>query len=86
MEAELHHSVSHGVPFATQLYLQTCIAVRRWSGSRSQVFATLSGLDSHWDSSQISCHGYLSHGDPAALVLQNWHLCAFQQFIDGIDV
>lgn len=48
--------------------------------------ATLSILDSHWDTSQISFYFAPCHGDPAALDLQDWPLHVLQQFIDGLDV
>ena len=61
------------------------IAVSHWSGLRPLASATLSILDPHWDSSQISCCCQC-HGDPVVLDLQNQPLHVLQHFMDGVDI
>lgn len=59
------------------------ISVSHWSVSRPRPSATLSILDVHRDSSQISCVA-VCRGD-TVLVLQDGHLHRLQQFKDGVD-
>ena len=55
METAVCHGVSHNTPFCPNTFLQMFIAVSHLSGSRPLASATLSILNPHWDSSQISC-------------------------------
>ena len=56
-------------PLSTHLYLEMFVVVSLWSGLRLLASASLSILDPHQDSSQISCC-CCCHGDLEALDLQ----------------
>jgi hypothetical protein len=64
--------VTQNVLLSKQLCLQMVTAMSHRSGSRPLASATLSILDAHWNSSQISCCcPALHHEDIAAWILQD---------------
>ena len=55
VETLVCHSVSYSIPLLFTLCLQIIIAMTHQSGTRPLASATLSILDPHWGSSQLSC-------------------------------
>jgi hypothetical protein len=72
----------YGIPFVHTSFLANvhCNVI-----ATPLAFATLSKLNPHKDSFQISCIFPVS-GDPAAFILQDWPLHVLQQFINEVDV